>query len=122
MLHQICRRGRLTALTNQLSSTSTDLFGKAFQIFNPANLFKKDSEINETPDVHSSLDEANHNGAGKPLSNENYCLILDYINAKSPNTPFPHFSQLPHPIDANVLPPRAVPAKHLTHNGRTYSP
>jgi hypothetical protein len=123
MLRQICRRGRLTALTNQLSSTPTDLFGKAFQIFNQANLFsKKDLEINETPDVHSSLDEANHNGAGKPLSNENYSLILDYINSKSPNTPFRHFSQLPHPIDANVLPPRAVPAKHLTHNGRTYSP
>jgi hypothetical protein len=74
----------------------------------------------ESP-IFTPNDESQHNSKGQKLSPELYNLIFIHINALWPNTPFWHYNDLPHPLDAHVLPPVAIPIQHITHKGRKYS-
>jgi len=121
MLHQICRRGRLLAFmkdsANTLLSDSEGLISKALKMFNilPRPL----NTLNAEP--QSPLEQAAGNSQGEALSIDHYNQILGYLNQKYPATPLRHYSQFPHPINAEILPRLASPIKHITHNGRPYS-
>ena len=73
----------------------------------------------ESPNFTSN-EESQHNSKGQKLSPELYNSILAHINALWPNTSFRHHNDLPHPLDARVLPPVAIPIQHITHKGRKY--
>jgi hypothetical protein len=65
--------------------------------------------------------EAQHNSKGKKLSPKLYDSILTHVNMIWPNTSFHHHNNLPHPPNAHILPPIAVPTTHITHKGCSYS-
>jgi len=109
MLHQICHRGRLLAFmkdsANILLSDSEGLLSKALRMFNilPRPL----NTLNTEP--QSPLEQAAENSQGEALSVDHYNKILAYFNEKYPATPFRHYSQFPHPINADILPRLASP-------------
>ena len=70
---------------------------------------------------HTPLAEAQYNSQGKNLSAEIYDLILAHMNTLFPSSPLHHFKDLPHPMDAYVLPPMAVPLLHVYHKEHGYS-
>ena len=97
MLHQICQRGHLLA-SIQDSIASNNQLSKALQILVPLACTQA------RPTTISPLVEAQHNGQGKNLPPEMYDLILAHMNMLLHSPPFRHFKNLPHPMDAYVLP------------------
>jgi hypothetical protein len=115
MLRQICRRGRLTGFIQDCISNQSP-FSAALMVMFP-NVMTPQSEMSTV----SSHSEAQHNSRGQKLPSVEYNLILDYIHALRPNCLARHYKDLPHPEDAVILPPVAVPVTHITHKGRSYS-
>jgi hypothetical protein len=110
MLRQICRRGRLTALIQDMRNP----LSIALQVLGQQTCTE------EEPATISALAEAQHNSEGKKLPIEVYDLILAHINM-STSAPLRHFKNLPHPMDEYVLPRMAVPLHTLKHKGHEYS-
>jgi hypothetical protein len=113
MLRQICRRGRLTGFIQDYVNTDGP-FGAALKILFPGAIVASTEKA-------ATNHEAEHNSRGVALSAELYGTVLKHVNTLWPNSPFRHRNDLPHPPNAHVLPPVAVPVKHITHNGRNYS-
>lgn len=117
MLRQICRRGRLAGLTNIHNNTDS-LFNKASRL-----LFADPAKVSGASnlDNQSDVQAAEFNSKGSTLPLDLYELILQHINAiDGPNT-FRHRNALPHPLDAHVLPPLALPVSRIEHKGHGYS-
>lgn len=109
MLRQICRRGRLAALVHDMIKTSRHTKLKsALSILIPKSYLN--SNVTEAPNVKKR----------QPIPDDIYSLFLSFLNAESP-TPIRHFNQLPHPDNATILSPIAVPKSHIEHKKRTYS-
>ena len=97
MLHQICQRGRLTAFI-QDGIASDNQLSKALQVLVPQ------AGTKARPATMSPLAEAKYNGQGKNLPLEVYDLILTHMNMLLQSSPLRHFKNLPHPMDAYILP------------------
>jgi hypothetical protein len=97
MLRQICRRGRLTAFIQGCMTLENPL-SKALQILFPETHVEK--ELAQMP----PLAEAHHNAQGINLPIHVYNLILEHMNTLSLSSPIRHFKNLPHPMEAYVLP------------------
>jgi hypothetical protein len=83
---------------------------KSLQVLIPQTWIKTDSE------ALSSISQAK----SKTLSPEIYDLILEYVNTILLFS-FRHFKQIPHPMDANILPRIAVQSNNLKHKERNYT-
>jgi hypothetical protein len=104
MLRQICRRGRLNALiadgASHVSGVTSSLKILTGMEVKPGNT-KSDTHSQKIPD-------------------NDYRAIRLYLNSSAP-TPYRHYKDLPHPLDAMILSPLARPLTHITHNSRVYS-
>jgi hypothetical protein len=117
MLRQICRRGRLTA-SIQSSIASGNPSSKTLRILVSQHT---QTDVEAEPLTMSTVAETQYNGQGTNLPSQMYDLILRHINMLHPLSSFRHFKNLPHPIDANVLPKMAVPLHHIKYKERNYS-
>jgi len=115
MLRQICRCGRLSGFIQGYINTDSH-FGAVLKILFPDTILT----TMESP-IITPQHEAQHNSKGKKLSSKLYDSILTHVNMVWPNTFFRHHNNLPHPPNAHILPPMAVPTTHITHKGRSYS-
>lgn len=115
MLRQICRRGRLSAIT-QDHIHSNNLFGEALKI-----LFPDAVVPDPAPIQYGDMETARYNSKGVMLTPEIYNEILRLINSESQTLFFRHHHNLPHPPDALVLPPLAISIRKVEHNGRGYT-
>lgn len=110
MLRQICRRGRLAALVHDMIKTSRHTKLKsALSILIPKSYLNVTKAAN-TPNIKKR----------QPIPDDLYSLFLSFLNSES-STPIRHFNQLPHPDNATILSPTAVPKSHIEHKKRTYS-
>jgi hypothetical protein len=114
MLRQICQRGHLTGFTQDYVNTDGP-FGAALKILFPGAIVPT-----KKPTIAPNH-EVEHNSRGVALSAELYRTVLKHVNTLWPNSRFWHHNDLPHPLNAHVLLPVAVPKKHITHNGCSYS-
>lgn len=116
MLRQICRNGRLSGFVQDCISAQSPLSAALMVMF--------PNTVNPQPQMSPTLSphlEAQHNSKGQQLSSTEYNLILAHMNTLRANCPTRHYQDVPHPENAFVLPPIAVPVKHITHKGRGYS-
>lgn len=108
MLRQICRRGRLMGFLRNPT------FGSAQDQVHLASI--ADTLINNPNEKNDP------SGLGlKIIPSYVYDAILAYVNGKGPIQLFRHYGWLPHPMNANVLPQRAIPIHYFKHNSRDYS-
>jgi len=114
MLRQICRRGRLSGITQDHIHSNT-LFGDALKILFP------DAISDPTPSQYGDTEMAWHNSKGVRLAPEIYDEILKLVNSESQTLFFRHYHNLPHPPDALVLPPLATSIRKIEHNGWEYT-
>ena len=115
MLRQICRHGRLSGFIQQYMNTDS-IFSIVLKTLSLDSVLAS----TESQDFTSN-EESPHNSKGEKISPELYNSILAHINVLWPNTSFQHHNDLHHPLDAQVLPPVAVPIQHITHKGHKYS-
>src|SRR6266540_2523549 len=113
MLTQICRCGRLNGLIHDMvlsgNSLST-LLGNLMPTVVPSS---------DQPS--GPLTNAKHISHGESIPSTLYNLVLTYMNTIHSVEPFCHFKQIPHPVNAHVLPPFAVRVNHLKHNKHNLS-
>jgi len=112
MLTQICRRGRLNGLIHD-TVLSGNLLSTPFGNLMPTVA----ASSGQRTAVHLSKEVSR----GKSIPSTLYNLILKYMNTIHPMEPFRHFKKIPHPINACVLPPFAIPVNHIKHNERNFS-
>lgn len=114
MLRQICRRGRLSGITQDYMCSNT-LFGEALKILFP------DAVPDLAPIQYSDMETARSNSKGVVLTPEIYNEILKLVNSEPRTLLFRHYHNLPHPPDALILPPLAISIQKIEHNGRGYT-
>ena len=104
MLRQICRRGRLNALIADGASFA----GRVTSSLKILTGMEVEPD-NKKSGIHS-----------QKIPDSDYKAIHLYLNSSAP-IPYRHYTDLPHPLDAIILPPLACPLTHITHKGRVYS-
>ena len=115
MLRQICRRGRLSGIAQDYIHSNT-LFGEALKILFPDKVADPVAPIQ-----YDNMEMAQHNSKGVTLAPEIYDKILKLVNSESSALVFRHHHNLPHPLDALVLPPLAMSIRKIEHDGRGYT-
>lgn len=123
MLRQMCRRGRLQALIQDTSSTTTNtLVGAALDTLGRRQLVSDGSLPRTGPAlVLSKHDEAIFNAAGTNIPSDIYVKILLYWN-DTHSPPHIHYNNLTYSLlDVDVHPKYAVPVHHIEQHTRTFS-
>jgi len=118
MLRQICRRGRLSGITQDYIHSDSP-FGEALKILFPDAV--ADPVETSAATQYGDMEMAQHNSEGISLAPEIYNKILEVVNSESPTSVFRHHHNLPHPLDALVLPPLAISIQKIEHNGQGYT-
>jgi hypothetical protein len=114
MLRQMCRRGRLSGITQDYIHSNT-LFGEALKILFP------DAVGDPVAIQYSDTEMAQHNSKGMMLAPEIYNEIFKLVNSESSRPVFRHYYNLPHPPNALVLPPLTISLQKFEHDGRRYT-
>lgn len=119
MLHQICRRGHLSAFLNSISSgkiLSGTLQSFSKKVFSSlSSLSGSGVTLLAVPDNSTVV---NNHG----LPPKEYTLLLIYINTiYYQNSPLRHYKILPHPDGSKVHSPKAEMVKHISHYRCNYS-
>lgn len=108
MLSQICRRGRLTGLVEQMEHTANE---------SPLNaalkLFGDDNQCRDT----FSLFNLNRERTYIPTEIYNKILICRRFHLPE----IRRFDDFPHPINSHILSPWAYKLTHFSHKTRLYS-
>lgn len=109
MLRQICRRGRLSAFVHDVISMSKHTNLKAALSILVPKLYL---------DAYSDQSENTSAKKLQAIPDDDYCRFLLFFGSSEP---IRHFNQFPHPDNARILSPMAVPKTHIQHKTRTYS-